>query len=85
MAALPFQPGDTVCLKSGGPRLTVRDISSYAATCIWFDQAGEVRTYSFAPATLAMSPDPVIVDLADKLRASGGKLHEVVVANTKTK
>lgn len=35
-----MQPGDVVCLKSGGPRMTIRWIDSERqAYCEWFDGA----------------------------------------------
>ena len=37
-----FQPGDVVCLKSGGPDMTVEFITNESntifVTCIWFEE-----------------------------------------------
>jgi uncharacterized protein YodC (DUF2158 family) len=35
----PFQIGDVVELKSGGPDMTVESIEEVKVLCIWFDKA----------------------------------------------
>ncbi len=32
-----FKIGDVVCLKSGGPKMTVTDIDSDVILCVWFN------------------------------------------------
>jgi len=32
-----FNVGDVVCLKSGGPAMTVTEVSGSQVRCIWFD------------------------------------------------
>jgi uncharacterized protein YodC (DUF2158 family) len=43
-----FQPGDVVCLKSGGPDMTVECVVSESntmfVTCIWFEERTLYRT-----------------------------------------
>jgi uncharacterized protein YodC (DUF2158 family) len=44
-----FQPGDVVCLKSGGPDMTVEVVkadpnSGAFVTCIWFEERTLYRT-----------------------------------------
>jgi uncharacterized protein YodC (DUF2158 family) len=44
-----FQPGDVVCLKSGGPDMTVEAVkadpnSGTFVTCIWFEDRTLYRT-----------------------------------------
>jgi uncharacterized protein YodC (DUF2158 family) len=44
-----FQPGDVVCLKSGGPDMTVESVetdptSGTSVTCIWFVDQTLYRT-----------------------------------------
>jgi uncharacterized protein YodC (DUF2158 family) len=43
-----FQPGDVVCLKSGGPDMTVEFVKSESnnvfVTCIWFEERTLYRT-----------------------------------------
>jgi len=51
-----FKEGDTVQLKSGGPIMTVKSLSTGGALeCHWFNQEGQVftpRWESFKPAML---------------------------------
>lgn len=52
--------GDVVQLKSGGPEMTVNDITFVSssegqipwAACVWFDEHGSHRTANFAAAAL---------------------------------
>ncbi len=41
-----IKKGDIVCLKSGGPEMTVQEITKFTdgfdkATCVWFNNANE--------------------------------------------
>jgi uncharacterized protein YodC (DUF2158 family) len=55
-----FEPGDIVQIKSGGPIMTVTQISAKDVTCLWFsEQAGDVRTATVPMIALEK------VDLAD--------------------
>ncbi|MBW8304138.1 MAG: DUF2158 domain-containing protein [Brevundimonas sp.] len=47
----PFNVGDVVQLKSGGPLMTVEELQRDSLFCIWFDKT-EKKTGSFNPATL---------------------------------
>ncbi len=49
-----IQVGDRVCLKSGGPTMTVEWIDpSQGVSCKWFDEIGTIQTQVFAdPAML---------------------------------
>lgn len=38
-----FNKGDVVVLKSGGPRMTVMDVTDGKAACVWFDKTTEKR------------------------------------------
>jgi uncharacterized protein YodC (DUF2158 family) len=59
-----FKKGDVVKLKSGGPKMTIDDISEYGsgnnsnmrAICIWFD-GGERNEGSFRLDTLEIAND----------------------------
>lgn len=62
----PFQVGDVVRLKTGGPELTVTEIkqgtNGYLVTCMWFnstsDEANKLLTADFPDKTLvAVTPD----------------------------
>ena len=46
-----FTAGDLVVLKSGGPALTIREISSNECNCVWFI-AGELKSAWFDDATI---------------------------------
>jgi uncharacterized protein YodC (DUF2158 family) len=37
MSNMPFKPGDTVRLNSGGPAMTVRLVEDNQVVCDWFD------------------------------------------------
>lgn len=58
---MEFTPGDTVQLKSGGPRMTVERVGKQAMTeedgvwCVWFDKVGNkqiVQRDTFLPVVL---------------------------------
>ena len=35
---MAFQPGDVVQLKSGGPRMTVENVTGDEVECVWFEK-----------------------------------------------
>ncbi len=39
----PFKPGDLVCLKSGGPSMTVEEIAEREVICSWFNTVDEFQ------------------------------------------
>ena len=43
----PFAPGDTVILKSGGPGMTVTEVSEGICKCTWFDEKKTLHTEDF--------------------------------------
>jgi uncharacterized protein YodC (DUF2158 family) len=47
----PFQIGDVVELKSGGPDMTVESIEDLKASCVWFDK-GDMKRALFPSNTL---------------------------------
>ena len=57
-----FKPGDTARLKSGGPLMTVVQITSNGEVwCEWFDNKQEPQQRGFKPTTLiADDGGPVI-------------------------
>lgn len=57
-SSLPFRPGNIVQLKSGGPQMTVREHGEGGAVvCHWFGAGEELRTGSFASATIKKVKD----------------------------
>ena len=42
MSENPFNIGDTVRLKSGGPLMTVASIAGHNCTCTWFNESHRV-------------------------------------------
>lgn len=59
-----FKVGDIVCLKSGGPNMTIQSIQEkpYSVLsvgdlhCIWFEN-GALKNNSFKPATVTQVPN----------------------------
>lgn len=49
---MDFKEGDTVMLKSGGPRMTVEEVGDGYVACVWFDK-GNAKRETFAPALLS--------------------------------
>lgn len=47
-----FSIGDRVRLKSGGPVMTIEEISGDDISCVWFDNAGVVVRNIFNPQTI---------------------------------
>lgn len=49
-----FRPGDVACLKSGGPKMTVKfwDGTYKEFLCEWFDAKHELHAERFDPASL---------------------------------
>lgn len=44
----PYAAGDVLRLKSGGPKMTVRDMDGAdAVACTWFDRNGKLHKDSF--------------------------------------
>lgn len=62
MNNIDFKVGDVVCLKSGGPSMTVEEIGEYFGTsgthvkCTWFD-GGKRMSEIFHPDTLKLDKD----------------------------
>jgi uncharacterized protein YodC (DUF2158 family) len=64
MADQPFKVGDVVQLKSGGPKMTVTDVSlatdkkDAVVTCIWFPTTTDPKlgTLTFRPEVLRKLP-----------------------------
>lgn len=57
MSKTTYQVGDTVQLKSGGPKMTVQDPStSLGIKCQWF--AGSKLEHGFFPESSLMRPEP---------------------------
>jgi uncharacterized protein YodC (DUF2158 family) len=48
MADEQFKPGDTVSLRSGGPRMTISTVDGKNAVCEWFSDDQKPLSHSFA-------------------------------------
>jgi uncharacterized protein YodC (DUF2158 family) len=48
----PFNVGDVVRLKSGGPAMTVKTVMDNLVVCVWFTAEGKVVWDKFNHATL---------------------------------
>jgi uncharacterized protein YodC (DUF2158 family) len=62
-----FQPGDVVRLKSGGPAMTVHEISEHEIKCVWIDGNKKYQE-SFGPHLLIGEddgPTPIMGGYAD--------------------
>ena len=49
-----LQPGDTVTLRSGGPRMTIATIDAKGAFCEWFTDDQQLQSRSFALTSLKL-------------------------------
>jgi uncharacterized protein YodC (DUF2158 family) len=49
-----FQAGDVVCLRSGGPRMTIANINGQGALCEWFTDDQQLQSRSFALTSLKL-------------------------------
>jgi uncharacterized protein YodC (DUF2158 family) len=47
-----FRRGQLVCVRSGGPKMTVSTIGKPLVFCVWFDDAGVKHDEGFEPETL---------------------------------
>ena len=54
----PLAPGDVVCLKSGGPRMTLNWVEDGWAECVWLDLQGLRQRQQFGLHLLARAGDP---------------------------
>lgn len=61
-----FKVGSVVRLKSGGPKMTVKEVSDGRVWCIWFLD-GDLKGDSFLPATVESDggDDPEAFDFRD--------------------
>lgn len=49
---MPFITGATVCLVSGGPLMTVREVNGDTIVCDWFDKQGRLKKADFLASQL---------------------------------
>lgn len=47
-----FKPGDVVCLKSGGPLMTIATVEGQGAFCEWFTDDQQLQSRTFALTSL---------------------------------
>lgn len=60
--AVSLSVGDVVQVKSGGPRMTITQITNGNAECTWFENGTPVPfSQSFPLAILAPPPSPVAI------------------------
>jgi uncharacterized protein YodC (DUF2158 family) len=52
MADEQFKPGDTVSLRSGGPRMTIAVVHGQSAFCEWFSDDQQPQSRSFSVTSL---------------------------------
>lgn len=64
-----FSPGDVVSLRSGGPAMTVTEVTPTAITCLWFSEPDQtLRTGTVPPIALALiESDDEIEDADDEI------------------
>lgn len=55
-----FKIGDVVRLKSGGPDMTIQDVTEYEIKCRWFDAKKKFFDSSFQPEELVDASAPQI-------------------------
>lgn len=55
---MTFAVGNTVKLNSGGPVMTVRQVSETSVETIWMSDKGEVLSASFRPETVKAADPP---------------------------
>lgn len=74
---IQIKPGDVVCLKSGGPRMTVEDVSDKQVSATWFD--GEKLSRSlFNVATVLIRGEKREVGQGYKVREIPEPLNEAI-------
>ncbi len=49
---MKFEIGDVVCLKSGGPDMSVEQVTNDEIVCIWFDEGRRIKERAFDPRLL---------------------------------
>ncbi|MFT0890793.1 YodC family protein [Pseudochelatococcus sp. G4_1912] len=64
---MSFTIGDVVMLKSGGPALTITDVSPEGISVVWYaDSEDNFRTTLLPPETLILFDDEDDIDLDDE-------------------
>jgi uncharacterized protein YodC (DUF2158 family) len=58
MADEQFKPGDTVNLRSGGPRMTIVMVDGKSAFCEWFTDEQQPQNRAFALTSLTLAEQP---------------------------
>ena len=59
MSELEFKEGDLVCLKSGGPTMTIMEINENWAKCVWWSSSKQgFGEGNFKPKTLRKDKAP---------------------------
>jgi uncharacterized protein YodC (DUF2158 family) len=54
VADVQFKPGDTVSLKSGGPRMTIAMVDGQCAFCEWFAEEPQPQSRCFSLTSLKL-------------------------------
>ncbi len=49
---MPFEVGDVVMLRSGGPHMTVEQVDGNIVSTVWFDESQHLRRQQFNPCWL---------------------------------
>ena len=55
---VPFQIGDIVMLRSGGPKMTIERVVMGICFCTWFDKQARQRNGQFDPDMLFLPKKP---------------------------